>query len=198
MTRKGLCLALLFSSLATSAWGLSITTNSNLGTFPIGYLQTPLNASGGSGVYTWSLASGTLAPGLNIAVFPGGSQIGLLGIATTPGNYSFSLTVGDGSTSVTQAFTMRVTGLTLKDTNLPDAFPNTAFSYTFNPLNNAGAVTFTVTSPPLPTGLNLSSGGVLSGMAASAGNYNTSTSAYLMESITVFRGLQLQECSLCT
>ena len=191
MTRRGLCFAFLYCSAATTGWGLSITTGSNLGTNPIGYIQIPLNATGGTGNYTWSLASGSLASGLNIAAIPGSSQPSLVGVATTPGNYSFSLTVNDTVTQVTQAFTMRITGLTVKDINLPDAFPNTAYSYTFTPLNNAGTVTFTITSPPLPTGLNLSSGGVLSGSVAAAGTYSVNFSVF--DGVdTTFRGYQLQ------
>src|SRR5208282_5635301 len=95
MTCRGLCVAFLYCSVATTAWGLSITTGSNLGTNTIGYIQIPLNASGGTGNYTWSLASGSLATGLNIAAIPGSSQPSLVGVATTPGNYSFSLTVND-------------------------------------------------------------------------------------------------------
>ncbi len=94
---------------------LTITTNGALGTFPIGQDQINLNASGGSGNYIWTVASGSsLPPGLNIAQNPYSStpQIGLVGIATTPGNYAFSLTVNDGSSSVTKAFTLKITALT--------------------------------------------------------------------------------------
>jgi hypothetical protein len=104
----GLFLVLLASLLAVATSGspLTITTNGSLGTATIGQVQIPLNASGGSGNYTWSLASGSLPTGLNIAPIPGSSpaQIGFVGIASSAGNYSFSLTVNDGSTTVTQAF----------------------------------------------------------------------------------------------
>jgi hypothetical protein len=192
MTNRGLCVALLTASLAATSWGVSITTGSNLGTFPIGYDQISLNASGGSGNYTWSLTSGVLPTGLNIAVIPGSSpsQIGLVGIASQPGNYSFTLNVTDGNTNVSQAFTAGITGLTVKDTGLPDTFVNTEFSYTFTPLNNAGAVTFTVTSPALPAGVSLSSAGVLSGTPTVAGNYQINFKIFDGTN-TVFRGFQL-------
>ena len=154
---------------------LTITNNSNLGSRRIGQQSITLNASGGSGNYTWSLASGSLPPGFNIATVPGSSpvQTGLVGILTTPGNYSFSLTVNDGNTSVTSAFTLTVTGLTVKDPNLPDAFVNTAYSYTFTVLTTAGAVTFTPNATPvLPAGMSLSAAGVLSGTPTTAGTYS--------------------------
>src|SRR3984957_8394647 len=190
----GLFLVLLASLLSVAASGgpLTITTNGGLGTYPIGQDQIPLNASGGSGNYTWSLASGSLPTGLNIAPIPGSLpvQIGLVGIANAAGNYSFSLTVNDGTTSVTQAFTAKITALTLKDPNLPDAFLNTFYSYTFTALNNAGPVTFAVTSPALPAGITLSSTGILSGTPTAAGTYNINFS--ISDGVdTTFRGFQL-------
>jgi hypothetical protein len=175
-----------------SRGALTITTNGALGTFPIGQDQVNLNASGGSGQYAWSLASGSLPPGINIGVvsFSSPAQPGLVGIATTPGNYSFDLTVNDGSTTQTQPFTMKVTALTLKDPNIPDAFVNASYSYTFTPLNDAGPVTFTVTSPALPNGLNLSADGTLFGTVATAGTYNIDFSIF--DGVdTVYRGYQL-------
>ncbi len=51
----------------------------------------------------------------------------------------------------------------------------TAFNYQFTPINNAGAVTFTVnsnsTGGTMPPGLSLSSAGVLSGTPTTPGNY---------------------------
>ncbi len=190
----GLSLVLLASLLAVAASGgpLTITTNGGLGTYPIGQDQIPLNASGGSGNYTWSLASGSLPTGLNIAPIPGSLpvQIGLVGIASAAGSYSFSLTVNDGTTSLTQAFTAKITALTLKDPNLPDAFLNTFYSYSFTALNNAGPVTFAVTSPALPARLTLSSTGVLSGTPTAAGTYNINFS--ISDGVdTSYRGFQL-------
>src|ERR1700722_13350059 len=80
------------SGLAAS---LAITTPSALGTYTIGQNQIFLNATGGSGTYTWRLASGTLPTGLGIRQIPGSSpaQTGLVGIAASAGNYAFSLTV---------------------------------------------------------------------------------------------------------
>jgi hypothetical protein len=181
------------ASFSVVSGALTIGGNSALGTYPIGQDQISLNANGGSGNYTWSVASGGLPPGINIAPIPGSSplQVGLVGIATTTGNYSFSLTVNDGSTSVTQPFTLKITGLTVKDINLPDTFVGTPFTYTFTPLNNAGGVTFAPTSsPPLPGWLNLSAGAVLSGTPAAAGTYQVNFSVF--DGVdTTYRGYQL-------
>ena len=185
-------MATLFLMASGLSAALTITTGSNLGTNSLGQAYVPLNATGGSGSYTWSVASGTLPTGMNIASVPGSSpaQPGLVGVASAAGNYAFSLTVNDGITTATQAFTWKITALTTKDINLPDAFVSTAYSYTLTTLNNSGAVTFAATSS-LPTGLSLSASGVLAGTpTASAGAYNINFSVTDGTS-TVFRGLQL-------
>src|SRR6202022_2743022 len=95
--------------------------------------------------------------------FPSNASAGLIGVATTPGTYTFTLRVTSGGATVDQASTLKVTALTVKDPfQLPDAFVGTPFSYTFTVLNNAAPVTWTSTGG-LPAGLNLSSAGVLSG-----------------------------------
>ncbi len=170
---------------------LQITTGSNLGTFTIGQDQINLNATGGTGKYTWSVASGTLPPGLNIGQGPFAStpQIALEGVATTPGNYSFSLTVNDGKSSVTQPFNVKITALTVKDINLPDAFAGTAFSYTLTALNSTGTASFALTSST-PTWLSLSAGGVFSGTPTAPGHYNINFS--VSDGVdTTYRGFQL-------
>ncbi len=178
----------------SAAMPLKITTNGALGTYPIGQDQINLNASGGSGNYTWTVAAGSsLPPGLNIALNPYGpqGQVALVGVATTPNTYAFSLTANDGTTSATQPFTLKITALTVKDQyNLPDAFVTTAYSYTFTPLNFAGNVTFTPTSPALPSGMSLSPGGVLSGTPTAAGTYQVNFSVF-DGTDTTYRGYQL-------
>ena len=160
------------TSVVASA--LTIQTDSNFGTYSIGEVQAQLSASGGSGIYSWSLTAGALPPGLAIRSdgptwFAAGAS-GLIGVATTPGSYSFTLAVTSGTQSLSRAFTMKITGLTLKNAGTPDAFLNDPYSYTLTALNNAGPVTWTPTSG-LPAGMSLSSDGVLSGTPASTGYY---------------------------
>jgi Putative Ig domain len=184
---------LALSPIPSQGASLAIDNGSDFGTFPIGPDQINLNASGGSGKYTWTVASGSsLPPGLNIGQNPSSPnpQIALVGVATTPGNYFFGLTLNDGITSVTQPFTMKITALTVKDTNLPDAFVNTAFSYNLTALNSTGTATFAQTSPALPSWLTLSAAGVLSGTPPTQGVYNINFS--VSDGVdTTFRGLQL-------
>ncbi|MGD0498822.1 MAG: putative Ig domain-containing protein, partial [Bryobacteraceae bacterium] len=156
---------------------LSISTAANL-ILTTGTSQLALDASGGTGTYTWSLSSGTLPTGLALrtdvpSFFFASQQAGLIGVATTPGTYNFTLNVVSGIQNTSRAFTVKITALNVMDSStLPDAFANTAYSYSFTALNPAATATFTATGNPLPAGLSLSTAGVLSGTPTAAGNYN--------------------------
>jgi large repetitive protein len=155
---------------------VSIAMGSNLGIWTIGEVQDALNASGGNGTYSWSLVSGSLPPGVSIrtdvpSFFPAGTGAGLIGIATTPGTYNFTLSVTSGGTTASQAFMMKIANMTLKDVyNVPNGFLGVPYSYTFTPLNPSGPLTWTATSA-LPPGLTFSSG-VISGTPTQTGNWS--------------------------
>ncbi|HXA50752.1 MAG TPA: Ig domain-containing protein, partial [Candidatus Acidoferrum sp.] len=159
-------------------------------------MQIPLLATGGTGTYTWNFGNGTLPPGVVLrsdppfpSWFPGGAVAGLIGVATTTGTYNFTLSVTSGSTTISQAFNVKITALNQKDTGIPDAFVGVAYSYTLSALNNAGALTFTPTSA-LPPGLSLSTAGVFAGTPTAAGFYNISYSIS-DGTDTVFKGFGL-------
>jgi large repetitive protein len=118
---------------------LAITTTSPL---PAAVITTPptlyseqFSATGGTGADTWSVATGSvLPPGLTL------SAAGLLsGDPTTPGNYSFGITVTDSGTPpavITGTFTLVVSppqDLTLL---------NGRYVYTFSGYNASGFVAF--------------------------------------------------------
>jgi len=71
-------------------FGLVINSGPDFGTYPIGIDEIPLSASGGNGVYAWSISDGALPPGINLRtdVTSGVGGAGLSGVATTPGNYA--------------------------------------------------------------------------------------------------------------
>jgi uncharacterized protein (TIGR03437 family) len=157
---------------------LSVTTASDLGTFPLGEIQLGLNASGGNGSYTWSVASGsTLPPGLALRgdlpayVTPFAPE-GLIGVATTPGTYNFTLSVASGTSTATQDFAMKVTPLVLKDgPNLPDGFLGTPYygnGYQLAATDNGVPANITCTSSTT-NGITLSIGCLLSGTPAATG-----------------------------
>jgi probable HAF family extracellular repeat protein len=185
-------------TVTQSGVSLVISSPANLGTWPLGEDQAPLTATGGNGSYTWAYVSGTLPPGLSLrtdvpSFFPTGATAGLIGVATTPGNYTFTLSVTSGTNTVPQTFSMRITGLTLKDPfNLPDAFVNSAYSYQLTAINSTGSpvtVTWTATSG-IPAGMTLYSSGLLSGAPTAAGSYNINF--YFTDGTdTVYRGVSL-------
>src|SRR5438874_7979900 len=95
-TRILTCTLFLFP--AAAAWGQTITVGPNLGTYPIGEIQFALSATGGTGTYAWSVASGALPTGIALrtdvpSFFTAGVSAGLIGVATTPGTYSFTISV---------------------------------------------------------------------------------------------------------
>jgi uncharacterized protein (TIGR03437 family) len=156
----------------------SMNFGNNFGSWPLGAIQYALNASGGNGTYTWSLVNGSLPTGLAIRTDgpfagAGGALAGLIGVATTPGNYAFTLSVtSDGQTSY-QYCTWRITALNVMDSgSLPPAFIGVPYTYTFTALNAAGTVTFTQNNGTMAPGLSLSSNGVISGTPRQAGNFN--------------------------
>lgn len=184
--------------LSGSATTLSISTGPNLGTFPLGEDQIQLAASGGTGDYTWAYVSGTMPPGLALRTdvpswFPTGVGTGLIGIATTPGNYNFTLSVTSGTSNVQQAFSLKITALNMMDDGLPDAFAGSLYmapnGYRFTALNAAGPVTWTADSG-VPAGMTFSSSGVLSGTPTAPGFYNINF--HLTDGTdTVYRGIGL-------
>jgi len=57
------------------------------------------------------------------AFFPPGTTAGIIGVATTPGSYSFTLQATSGGQSVTQAATMKISGLLLMEIEFPTRLP---------------------------------------------------------------------------
>lgn len=88
-------------------FGYPLLAISSAGTLPIGVkgvtLADTLRASGGNGLYSWQLASGTLAAGLSLAT------TGIIsGTPTQAGTFSFQAQVTSLSQQQTQAFTLTV------------------------------------------------------------------------------------------
>jgi hypothetical protein len=164
---------------ANSGPAVAITTAANMGTVPIGWVQLPLTAAGGNGTFTWSVTAGSLPPGLALrsdvpSYFPSGAA-GILGIATAANStpYSFTLTATSNGQSMSQAFTLKVTNLVTVDNNggsLTVGYTGVPYSYSLSALNNNGTVTYSVAGG-IPSWLNLSSNGILSGTPAASGSY---------------------------
>ena len=176
----------------TTVVPVSITTTSlPAGTVNVAYSQQ-LAATGGSGSYTWTLT--TPVTGFTL------STSGLLsGTVTSAGTLTFQLKATDASNAsnsatATLSLTVNATVLSVSitTTSLPAGTVNLAYSQQLAATGGSGSYTWTLT--PV-TGFTLSTSGLLSGTATSAGTLtfqvkatdasNASNSATATLSLTV-------------
>jgi hypothetical protein len=146
---------------------LSITTASlSGGTVGTSYTVT-LQATGGTGSYTWSVASGTLPAGFVL------SSAGVLsGTATSAATSNFTVQVTSGGAIATQALsvTMSLAPLAITSTTVPTAIVGVAYADTLKVIGGTGVYTWSLVSGSLP-GLTLFGDGIISGTAVSSGSY---------------------------
>ena len=170
-----LLLALILGT-ARIAGAQALTINvPDLGTYSIGLVEIPLTASGGSGAYTWSIFA-DVPPGLVLrsdvpSWFPPDTTEGLIGIATTPRSYTFTLEVSDGATSVDKQVRLNIIGLAVQTPfNLPDAFKGSPYSYQLAVSGFPNGATLAWSSNgSMPSGLSLGGDGLLSGTTSVSG-----------------------------
>lgn len=160
-------------AIAPAAAPLTITSS----TLPSGtqnsmYTST-LQATGGTGPYTWSLGSGSSLPaGLSLA-----ASGAISGKPTGYGNFSFGVTVKDSgspaqtvSATVTLSVVQAGSPLAIGTTTLPGGVPNQTYSTTLNATGGMSPYTWTLASGTLPAGLSFAaSTGVISGTPTAIG-----------------------------
>jgi hypothetical protein len=128
-----------------------------------------------------AVSSGTFPPGLSLSSDSGSIR----GTPTTPGSYTFYITVTWSSTGgcISQPpsdrkFTINVNGrLIVTTTGLPDA--NISQAYTAPALTASGGTvsSWSLASGSLPTGLTLNANGVISGTPTQSGAFGFSVQA---------------------
>lgn len=161
----------VFGMLVTE--GLSVST----ATLPaavegLAYTQT-LSVTGGTAPYVWTLAVGSLPPGLTLN--PTGT---ISGTPTSPANYSFILQVSDaGQQSVTKALTLIVNPRTAfviaTPLVLPGASVQNAYTARFQAQGGAPPYVWSLApSSTLPGGLTLDPDGNLTGVPTAAGIFS--------------------------
>lgn len=150
---------------------------STFSTVPAGAVAKPysmqFDVSDGTGPFMWSLIGGTLPPGLTLTT--GGK---LSGTPTKLGDFEFTLRVQDAA-YMTSAKLFYITiypegpRITTDDL-LPDGVVGTRYSKTFQATGGTAPYVWSVWAGgnPLPPGLSLSSGGVLSGTPTVAGAFD--------------------------
>jgi large repetitive protein len=130
------------------------------------FTVTP-SATGGSGVYTWSISKGALPAGVALA-----KEGTISGTPTLPGSYAFTLTVTDNesrSKSVDVTLVVRAK-LAFKTLKLKNATVGVAYRSKIAMTGGVAPLTWTVTGK-VPKGLKLSTTGLLFGTPTKAGTY---------------------------
>jgi hypothetical protein len=152
---------------------LGITSSLAGGAVGISYNQT-INATGGTGADTFAVTSGTLPSGLTL------SAAGVLsGTPTSPGSYSFIITVTDATGATdSQLYALTVDSpVAITTASLPDGEVGIGYLETLSASGGGGSYTFTTSGGALPPGLSLNSGGVLSGTPTLAGSFSFTVDA---------------------
>ena len=150
---------------------LTITTASPMptGLLGVSYSQT-LTASGGTAPYTWTRVSGTLPTGL--ALSSGGA---ITGEPSELGLFNFTVNVVDNSSptrSTTGSLQIRIKQfLAITTTSVPGAAIGSSYSVQLQATGDP-PLTWSQASGNLPTGVNLSASGLLSGTPTAIGTFD--------------------------
>ena len=168
---SGLILSATKSFSITILQPVSIATTSlSNGVTNVVYSATLL-ASGGKSPYTWSVASGSLAPGLTLT---SGGVID--GTPSTTGTFDFVAQVVDASgliLSATKSFSITILQpVSIATTSLSNGVTNVVYSAMLLASGGKSPYTWSVASGSLAPGLTLTSGGVIDGTPSTTGTFD--------------------------
>jgi hypothetical protein len=135
------------------------------------YSQT-LTGSGGAPSYSFAITAGALPNGVTLS---GGGL--LSGTPTTFGPFNFTVRATDNNgCQGTQAYALTInppcSTITLSPATLPNGAVGTAYNQTATATGGTPAYTFSISAGTLPGGVNLASGGALTGMPNAGGTFN--------------------------
>jgi Putative Ig domain len=139
-------------------------------TFGVAYNQA-ITASGGIAVYTYAVTAGTLPTGMTLSAAGAFS-----GTPTQRGTFNFTVTSTDsagcsGSKAYSLVVNCPIITLSPASSSTLSVTVNVAYSRTMTASGGAAAYTYALTTGTLPTGLSLSTGGVISGTTSQTGTF---------------------------
>jgi large repetitive protein len=171
-------------AFTVSIGAATITLTPSSPTLPAATAETTysetFSSSGGTAPYHYSITAGALPPGLTL------SSAGTLnGTPTAAGTYNVTVQSLDSSTGTGAPFftsrayslTVNAPSITVSPSTLPGAQVASAYSQQLTASGGNGTYTFNVSAGSLPTGLSLSTSGLLSGTPSAAGSYNFTVTA---------------------
>ena len=169
---------------------LAISTTSPPSAYVGAAYSTVLTATGGTAPFTWSLASGTLPPGLTLT--SGGT---ISGTPTTAGPYIFTLKATDSTASPAQTATAPISltvgaALTVGPLSLPPGLATTSYNAAFTATGGNSPYRWSLLAGALPPGLALVSTGAISGIPTTAGSFAFSVQATDSTTPTALTALQ--------
>lgn len=133
----------------------------------VAYTPVVFMQSGGEAPIMWSLAGGSLPPGLTFD--PATGTLG--GTPLAPGSFPLTVTATDVnacSGNVTFALDVQCASITLSPASMPDGRVGVAYQQTVTAVGG-GPFTFAMSAGTLPAGLTLAADGTLAGTPTSAG-----------------------------
>jgi hypothetical protein len=159
----------------TSTVTLTVTVAARLAVSPAalpgGTIGTPYSqtaaAAGGTGTLTWSVSAGTLPASLALNTATGV----ISGTPTVAGTSAFTITIADAYTTAARALSITIAALQVTTTALPNGVARAAYSQALAASGGTPAYTWAVTAGALPSGVTLSSAGLLAGIPVQAGLY---------------------------
>jgi len=165
---KGLTASAAFSLIINGPPVITTASPLTGGTVSISYALT-FGVSGGTPPYTWAVSAGALPAGITLNAATG--QIS--GKPTAAGAASFTMQVTDGNRATASApFTLTIaTNPAITTATLPAPALGSAYSFTLQAAGTATTFTWSISSGSLPTGLSLSTAGVISGTPAAPGTF---------------------------
>lgn len=142
------------------------------GTLGVAYAGE-VTAGGAATPFTWTITSGSLPSGLTLTTSTSTSFVTISGTPTLVGTSTFTLQVTNtGGTSVSQTFSITISPpppLIVVSGSLIDGTVGAAYSDTLQAANGVPPYSWSITSGSLPSGLSLSTAGVISGTPTTTG-----------------------------